>query len=161
MFFKTLKHDLVHSDEAPVKFVNTITSEDWRGTIISFLQGNSVPQDEKIKRRMAQRARNYTIIKEDLYWKEFAHHFWNAYPKMKTDGSSMKYTPECASHIGTRALKVCEISKSAVKILCCSRLIKHQRVAAQCKDIFTPPRTITSNAKQHFLLTASNTFSFL
>jgi hypothetical protein len=47
--------------------VNAITSEDWRATIMAFLQGHFVLEDENEERRMALRARNYTIIKGDLY----------------------------------------------------------------------------------------------
>jgi hypothetical protein len=34
---------------------------------MAFLLGHVVPEDEKEERRMALRARNYTIINEDLY----------------------------------------------------------------------------------------------
>jgi hypothetical protein len=66
VFFKTLNHGSI-DHEAPVKFVNAITSEDWQVTIMAFLLGHVVPEDEKEERRMALRARNYTIINEDLY----------------------------------------------------------------------------------------------
>jgi hypothetical protein len=67
IFFDTLKLGSIPSDEAVVKFVNAITSEDWRATIMAFLQGHFVPKDGKEEKRMAPRARNYTIINEDLY----------------------------------------------------------------------------------------------
>jgi hypothetical protein len=67
VFFETLKHGSIHSDEAPVKFVNVITSEDRRATIMAFLQGHFVLEDEKAEERMALQARNYTIINGDLY----------------------------------------------------------------------------------------------
>jgi hypothetical protein len=67
VFIETLKRASIHSDEAPVKFVNAITSEDWRATIMAFLIGHFIPEDEKVERRMALWSRNYTIINEDLY----------------------------------------------------------------------------------------------
>lgn len=67
IFFETLKHNSIHSSEDPTKFVNAITSEDWRTTIMTFLQGRFVPEDDKGEKRMALRARNYTIINRDLY----------------------------------------------------------------------------------------------
>jgi hypothetical protein len=47
--------------------VNAITSKDWRATVMAFLRGHFVLEDEKAERRMTLRARNYTIINEDLY----------------------------------------------------------------------------------------------
>jgi hypothetical protein len=67
VFFETLKHGSIHSDEAPIKFVNAITSEDWRATIMAFFHGHFIPEDERAEKRMALRARNYTIINEVLY----------------------------------------------------------------------------------------------
>jgi hypothetical protein len=51
IFFETFKHGSIHNDEAPIKFVNAITSEDLRATIMAFLQGHFVPKDEKEERR--------------------------------------------------------------------------------------------------------------
>jgi len=31
----------------PAKFVSAITSEDWRATIMSYLRGHFIPEDEK------------------------------------------------------------------------------------------------------------------
>jgi hypothetical protein len=76
--------------------VNAITSKDWRATIMAFLRGHFVPEDEKVERRMAHRARNYTIINEDLYRRGVCvHHFSNAYPEKKAENYAKKLTPGC------------------------------------------------------------------
>ena len=67
VFFETLKQASVNCAEEPAKFVNAITSEDWRAAIMAYLRGHFVPEDEKEEKRMALRARNYRIIGEELY----------------------------------------------------------------------------------------------
>ena len=68
VFFETLKQASVNCAEEPTKFINAITSEDWRAaTIMAYLHGHFVPEDEKEEKRMALRARNYRIIDEELY----------------------------------------------------------------------------------------------
>ena len=47
MIFETLKHDLVNCADEPMKFVNAISSEDWRATIMAYLWGHFVPEYEK------------------------------------------------------------------------------------------------------------------
>ena len=67
VFFETLKIGSVNYAEEPVKFVNAISSEDWRATIMAYLRGHFVPEDEKEEKQMSLRARNYSIINEQLY----------------------------------------------------------------------------------------------
>ena len=67
MFFKTLKQASVNYAEDPAKFINAITSEDWRATIMAYLREHFVTEDEKEEKRMALRARNYRIMGEELY----------------------------------------------------------------------------------------------
>ena len=67
VFFETLKQISIHCAEEPVKFINAITSEDWRATIMAYLRGHFVLEDDKEEKRMALHARNYRIINEDLY----------------------------------------------------------------------------------------------
>ena len=67
MFIETLKHASANCAEEPAKFINAITSKDWRATIMAYLHGYFVPEDEKEEKRMALRARNYRIIGEELY----------------------------------------------------------------------------------------------
>ena len=66
-FFEMLKHGSVNCADEPAKFVNAISSEDWRATIMAYLQGHFVPEDEKEEKQMSLRARNYSIINEELY----------------------------------------------------------------------------------------------
>ena len=63
MFFETLRQGFVNCVEEPAKFVNAITSEDWRATIMDYLRGHFVPEDEKEEKRMALRTQNYRIIR--------------------------------------------------------------------------------------------------
>ena len=67
MFFETLKQSSVNCAEDPAKFINVVTSEDWRATIMAYLRGHFVLEDDKEEKRMALRARNYRIINGDLY----------------------------------------------------------------------------------------------
>ena len=67
VFFETLKQAFVNYAEDPAKFINAITSEDWRATIMAYLHGHFVPEDEKEEKRMALRARSYKIMGEELY----------------------------------------------------------------------------------------------
>jgi len=67
VFFETLKQGSVNCAEEPAKFINAITSEDWRATIMAYLRGHFVPEDDKEEKRMALRAHNYRIINGDLY----------------------------------------------------------------------------------------------
>jgi len=73
VFFKTLKKGSINCAEEPAKFINAITSEDWRATIMAYLRGHFVPEDEKEEKRMVLHAWNYRIINEDLYRGGFAH----------------------------------------------------------------------------------------
>jgi ribonuclease HI len=67
VFFETLTHGSINCAEEPTKFVTAITSEDWREAVMAYLRGHFVPEDEKEEMRMALRARNYSIVNEDLY----------------------------------------------------------------------------------------------
>lgn len=55
VFLEISKHGSIQRDETLVKFMNTITSEDWRTTIMTFLNGHFVPEDEKEERRMKKK----------------------------------------------------------------------------------------------------------
>ena len=67
VFFETLKQSSVNCAEDPAKFINAVTSKDWRATIMAYLRGHFVPEDDKEEKRMALRACNYRIINGDLY----------------------------------------------------------------------------------------------
>ena len=47
VFFETLRHGSVNCAEETTKFVNAITSEDWRATVMAYLRGHFVLEDEK------------------------------------------------------------------------------------------------------------------
>ena len=67
VFYETLKQSSINCAKDPAKFINAITSKDWRATIMAYLRGHFVPEDDKEEKRMALRARNYKIINGDLY----------------------------------------------------------------------------------------------
>jgi hypothetical protein len=105
VFFETLKHGSIHSDKTPVKFVNAITNEDWRATIMAFLQGHFILEDEKKERRMALQARDYTIINEELYRRGVCAPLLKCISR--DEGRQLLngiHSGMCSSHIGTWAL---------------------------------------------------------
>ena len=67
VFFETLRSGSVYCAEEPAKFFNAISSEDWRSAIMSYLRGHFVPEDEKKEKRLALRARSYSIVNDTLY----------------------------------------------------------------------------------------------
>jgi len=67
VFFETIKSGSVNCAEEPAKFVNAISSEDWRTKIMAYLRGHFVPEDEKEEKQLALRARSYSIINDALY----------------------------------------------------------------------------------------------
>ena len=67
VFFETLRSGSINCGEEPSNFVNAISSEDWRSTIMAYLRGHFVPEEEKEEKRLALRARSYSIINDALY----------------------------------------------------------------------------------------------
>ena len=67
VFFETIRSGLVNCAEEPTKFVNAISSEDWWSTIMAYLRGLFVPENEKEEKRLALRARSYSIVNNTLY----------------------------------------------------------------------------------------------
>ena len=67
MFFETLKLDSVNCADEMAMVINAISSEDWRATIMAYLRGHFVPEDEKDEKQMSLWACNYSIINEALY----------------------------------------------------------------------------------------------
>ena len=56
VFFETIKSGSVNCAEEPAKFVNAITSEDWRSKIMAYLRRHFVPEDEKEEKQLALQA---------------------------------------------------------------------------------------------------------
>ena len=67
VFFETLRSGSVNCAKEPAKFVNAISSEDWRSTIMAYLREHFVLEDEKEEKRLALRARSYSIASDTLY----------------------------------------------------------------------------------------------
>jgi ribonuclease HI len=59
VFFETIKAPSVELMERAVLEISPVHSEDWRTEIISFLQGNSLSDDEAYNKRMEARTRPY------------------------------------------------------------------------------------------------------
>ena len=51
VFFETLTQGSVNCAEDAAKYVTAITSEDWRATIMAYLRGHFVPEDEKEEKK--------------------------------------------------------------------------------------------------------------
>jgi hypothetical protein len=62
VFFETIKSPSVELMERAVLTISPVHSEDWRTEIVSFLQGNCLPDDEAYIKRMEARTRPYVII---------------------------------------------------------------------------------------------------
>ena len=56
VFSETLKQASVNCAEEPAKFINAITSEDWRAAIMAYLCGHFILEDKKEEKRMVLRA---------------------------------------------------------------------------------------------------------
>ena len=67
VFFETIKSGSVNCAEEPAKFINAISSEDWRSKIMAYLRGHFVPEDEKEEKQLVLRVRSYSIINDTLY----------------------------------------------------------------------------------------------
>ena len=67
VFFETLRSGPINCAEEPAKFVNAISSEDWRSMIMAYLRGHFVPEDEKEEKRISLQARSYSIVNDTLY----------------------------------------------------------------------------------------------
>ena len=105
VFFETLKQASINCAEEPAKFVNAITSEDWRAAIMAYLCGHFIPEDEKEEKRMALRARNYRIIGEELYRGGVCAPLLKCISR--EEGKQLLeeiHAGMCSSHIATRAL---------------------------------------------------------
>ena len=51
VFFETLKSGSINCAEEPSNFVNAISSEDWRSTIMAYLRGHFFSKDEKEEKK--------------------------------------------------------------------------------------------------------------
>ena len=103
--FQTLKQASVNCAEEPAKFVNAITSEDWRDAIMAYLRGHFIPEDEKEEKRMALQARNYRIVGEELYRGGVSAPLLKCISR--EEGKQLLeeiHAGMCSSHIATRAL---------------------------------------------------------
>ena len=67
VFFETLRSGSINCAEEPSNFVNAISSEDWRSTIMAYLRGHFILEDEKEEKRLALWVRSYSIINDTLY----------------------------------------------------------------------------------------------
>jgi ribonuclease HI len=104
-FFESLRSGSINCAEDPVKFVNAISSEDWRSTIVAYLQGHFVPKDVKEEKRLALRARNYSIINDTLYRGGVYAPLLKCISQAEGRQLLLEiHAGMCSSHIRTRAL---------------------------------------------------------
>jgi ribonuclease HI len=105
VFYEILKYKSICCDEAPVKFVNTIESEDWRSSIVAFLKGHYESRLEAEGKRMALRARTYVLVGEQLYKKRVLAPWLRCVSRAEgRELTAEIHAGYCGSHIGTRKL---------------------------------------------------------
>jgi ribonuclease HI len=105
VFFETIKAPSVELMERAVLTISPVHSEDWRTEIVSFLQGNSLLDDEVYNKRMEARTRPYVIIEGELY----KHRVCSPLLKClsRAEGKELMkeiHTGLCGAHIGSRPL---------------------------------------------------------
>jgi hypothetical protein len=91
--------------ERAVLLIFPVHSDDWRTEIISFLQGNSLSDDEVYNKRMEARTMSYVIIEGELY----KHGVYSPLLKCSSRTEGLELMKEihaglCGSHIGSRPL---------------------------------------------------------
>jgi len=105
VFFETLMQGSVYCAKELAKFINAITSEDWRATIMAYFHGYFIPEDEKEEKRMALHARSYSIINEDQYRGGVCAPLLKCISRYKCRQLLEEiHAIMCSSHIRTRAL---------------------------------------------------------
>jgi hypothetical protein len=67
IFYQVLKCKSVVCDKAPMRYVNVISSEDWRSLIMAFLRGHHEPHSKEENKRMSLSTRSYEIRGDNLY----------------------------------------------------------------------------------------------
>ena len=67
VFQEILKIPAVDAPRQMAHNVTIIESEDWRSSIMAYLQGHYKPEDQVEAKRMVQRAKNYQIVEANLY----------------------------------------------------------------------------------------------
>ena len=105
VFFETLRSGSVNCAEEPAKFVNAISSEDWRSTIMAYLRGHFFSKDEKEEKRLTLRAQSYSIVNDTLYRGSVCAPLLKCISQ--AEGRQLLqeiHAGMCSSHIGTRAL---------------------------------------------------------
>jgi hypothetical protein len=74
VLYEVLKCKSVDCNEAPVRYINAISNEDWRYSIMAFLRGYYKLQLREESKSLALRARSYEIRGDNLY-KTSVHHY--------------------------------------------------------------------------------------
>jgi hypothetical protein len=105
VFFETIKAPSIELMEREVLTISPVHSEDWRTKIISFLQGNSLSDDEAYNKRMEARTRSYVII----VWELYKHGVCSPLLKCLSRNEGRELMKEihaglCGAHIGSRPL---------------------------------------------------------
>jgi hypothetical protein len=67
VFYEVLKYKAVDCNDEPVRYINALSSQDWRSSIMAFLRGHYEPQSREESKRMALRSRAYEIRGDNLY----------------------------------------------------------------------------------------------
>jgi len=95
------------TESLPKAFCSVLLTEgeDWRQVIADSLNGKTATEDEAVTKRIEARARNYTIIDENLYKKGVVQPLLKCISQTKGRELLQEiHSGTCGSHIGPRAL---------------------------------------------------------
>ena len=104
-FYQVLSTPATESLPKAFRSVLLTEGEDWRQAIVDSLNGKTAMEVEATMRRMEARARNYTIIDENLYKRGVVQPLLKCISR--TEGRELLqeiHSGVCGSHIGPRAL---------------------------------------------------------
>jgi hypothetical protein len=88
-----------------VRYINVISSEDWRSSIMAFLSGHYEPQSKEENRRMSLRARAYETRGDNLYKSGVCAPLLKCISAEEGKDLLQKiHSGMCSSHIGTQRL---------------------------------------------------------
>jgi ribonuclease HI len=103
VFYEEIATSLIQQKKE--KQINAIFSEDWRSPIMAYLRRHFEPTDETDEKRIAQRARGYSVSEGELYKSGVTAPWLKCIPiaqgKDLLNGIPSKL---CGSHVGVRPL---------------------------------------------------------
>jgi NADH:ubiquinone oxidoreductase subunit E len=128
VFYEVLRCKSVDCDEALVRYINAISSEDRRSSIMAFLRGHYEQQSREENKRMTLRARSYEIRGDNLYKIGLPCEQTRRLTKCKVNMCKVcEYEPCEATEIPLRCFAQCEKAMASVVKRNCYGPIKWTR----------------------------------